>query len=134
MKEAMIRPQGMGKYTNCLTEQGQADLQVVELSSSQVQTLARLPVEFPAVLDDAGTIALAAMDPIVIQLKDGCRPPFIDHGGPLLSPANVAVVTAQVSSWLRDGVVEPSESANRTYLLVASSSKGNHGSALRSWR
>ncbi len=75
----------MGKYTNCLTEQGQADLQVVEPSSSQVQTLARLPVEFPAVFDDAGTIALAAMDPIVIQLKDGCRHPTSTTVSPCLA-------------------------------------------------
>jgi transposase InsO family protein len=68
---------------------------------------------------DKKTSTLATTAPLRIELKDEARGPFVDYGGPTLSQADQDLVEAQVKTWLDSGVVVPSDSANRTYLLVA---------------
>ncbi len=52
------------------------------------------------------------------------HPPFVDHGGPLLSHSERSLVQRQVDDWLDDGVAEASSLKQGTYLLVATNAKG----------
>ena len=74
--------------------------------------------------DNGRTTTRARMDPVRISLKKDARVPFIDHGGPLLNLTERVLVERQVETWLSDGVIEPSTSSNKTYLLVAYNRKG----------
>ncbi len=66
---------------------------------------------------------LASATPLSLELKHDAKPPFVDHGGPVFTQEEDNFASQQVQDWLHDGIIKPSTSASRTYLLVARNGK-----------
>jgi transposase InsO family protein len=62
---------------------------------------------------------LANAQPLTLELKRDARPPFHDRGGPVFTQEEQVFARGQVQVWLREGIIVPSSSQSRTYLLVA---------------
>ena len=94
------------------------------LNLHETKELSRLKTDYRDIFSSTERPStIANTTPAVIKLKTTARAPFVDHGGPSLNLQENALVESQLKTWLKEKIIEPSTSPNRTYLLIAYNKK-----------